>query len=299
MTPVDKDDFEDAELARRLAALPQPEPSAELDAAIFAKVQKDLAPGPAAANDPATEPARPSLLHRYRAPLAFAASLAGIAILLPVFRTMQHKQAQQVNVQVISEDAVLPAPPPMVSAEAAAPAAPMEPKREAGIVPRRPVKPAPPPAPSESLPASPMLTMPAPAPAPVQPSLTVGEFARAPVHVVAPTEVAAAPEPAPVPEPVRAVPPAVPDYAPRPVPAPEPVAAPPVAAAPAAKAVTPVRITGSSIQVPPPEDWLTSIEHLLDEGEAAAAAEQWKRFRQAYPGYRVPDALAERLKALQ
>jgi len=69
MTPVDKDDFEDADLARRLAALPQPEPSAELDAAIFAQIQKDLAPGPAAANDPATAAPKPA------APLPRAAGL--------------------------------------------------------------------------------------------------------------------------------------------------------------------------------------------------------------------------------
>jgi hypothetical protein len=294
MTPVDKDDFEDAELARRLAAMPQPEPSAELDAAIFAQVQKDLAPGPTAANDPATEPARPSLLHRYRAPLAFAASLAGIAILLPVFHTMQHKEARQVNVQVISEDTVLPAPPPIESAELAAPAAPPEPKRDAGIASERREKPAPPPAPPESLPASPVLAMPAPVPAPVMPSIPAGEFARAPAPVPAPTAPAAAPEYPLIPESARAAPPAVPDYAPRPLPAPEPAAAPPVA-----KAATAVRVTGSSIQVLPPKEWLNSIEHLLDEGETAAAAEQWKRFRQAYPDYPVPDAMAERLKVLK
>ena len=275
MTPVDKDDFEDADLARRLAALPQPEPSAELDAAIFAQVQKDLAPGPAAANDPATElatePPRPSLLRRYRAPLAFAASLAGIAILLPVFRTMQHEEAQQVNVPIISDDAILPAPPPKAKADVAAPvpsaaparpAAPQKQKREAGMVAEPAAKPVPPTWQS-----------------PVQSPLPAVELRRA------------APSP---PEPVRAAPAAVPEYAPAPVPTPALDAA-----APAAKGVTPVRITGSRIQVLPPQDWLGTIEHMLDEGETARAAEQWKRFRQVNPDYPVPDALAQRLKALE
>jgi len=287
MTPVDKDDFEDADLARRLAALPQPEPSAELDAAIFAQIQKDLAPGPAAANDPATElatePRRPSLLRRYRAPLAFAASLAGIAILLPVFRTMQHKEEQQVNVQVISEDAVLPAAPPMENADVAAPvasapakpAAPKEQKREAGILDERLAKPVPPPA------QPPMLAMPTPEEAPVPPSPPAVELSRAAA-------------PVPVPEPVRAAPAAVPEYAPAPVPPPAPAAV-----APAAKSVTPVEVTGRRNRVQDPKAWLNSIEHMLDEGETAPAAEQWKRFRLANPDYPVPEALAQRLKALE
>ncbi|WP_426342449.1 hypothetical protein ACN9MZ_12610 [Pseudoduganella sp. S-14] len=141
MTPVDKDDFEDADLARRLATLPQPEPSAELDAAIFAQVQKDLAPGPAAANDPAADAPHAKPQHRYRAPLAFAASLAGIAILFPVWRSYQQHTLQPVEVQRVTNEAAAPAPMHVPSDSAAA--APAEKKRESGIVQVTPAPPAP------------------------------------------------------------------------------------------------------------------------------------------------------------
>jgi hypothetical protein len=38
---------------------------------------------------------------------------------------------------------------------------------------------------------------------------------------------------------------------------------------------------------------------MLDDGETAPAAAQWKRFRAAHPDYPVPDTLADRLKALE
>ena len=143
MTPVDKDDFEDADLARRLAALPQPEPSAELDASIFSQIEKDLAPGPAAANDPAVEAPRPKPKLRYRAPLAFAASLAGIAILFPVWRSFQqqnqHHELQPVEVQIVPEETPAALPPPMISQDKAA--VPAEKKRESAIVAAKPAPP--------------------------------------------------------------------------------------------------------------------------------------------------------------
>lgn len=179
MTPVDKDDFEDAELARRLAALPQPEPSAELDAAIFAQIQKDLAPGPAAANDPATAPPRPSLLRRYRAPLAFAASLAGIAILLPVWRSNQPLGIYPVETKIVEAPAPLPAPA-IINDEAAAPA---DKKRESAIAPAKPAPPMPQlempaQAPEAVVAAPPPAPVPAPAPAaaPPAPSKEVDEL---------------------------------------------------------------------------------------------------------------------------
>lgn len=181
MTPVDKDDFEDADLVRRLAALPQPEPSAELDAAIFAHVQKDLAPGPAAANDPAVQAPRPGPKHRYRAPLAFAASLAGIAILFPVWRSYQRQELQPVEVRIVAEQ--LPAALPMPEAANAEVVAAEDKKREAAMV---SAKPAPPPhvaeAPIQALEpaaaASPPPPAPAPAPAaaPPAPAMEVDEL---------------------------------------------------------------------------------------------------------------------------
>ncbi len=163
MTPVDKDDFEDADLVRRLASLPQPEPSAELDAAIFAQIQKDLASGPAAANDPAVVAPRPKPKHRYRAPLAFAASLAGIAILFPVWRSYQKQELQPVEVRIVPEE--MPAAlPPMISEDEAA--APADKKRESAIVAAKPA------------PAIPQMEMPIPAPAaaPPAPVMAVDEL---------------------------------------------------------------------------------------------------------------------------
>lgn len=163
MTPVDKDDFEDADLVRRLASLPQPEPSAELDAAIFAQIQKDLASGPAAANDPAVVAPRPRPKHRYRAPLAFAASLAGIAILFPVWRSYQKQELQPVEVRIVPEE--MPAAlPPMISEDESA--APADKKRESAIVAAKPA------------PAIPQIEMPIPAPAaaPPAPVMAVDEL---------------------------------------------------------------------------------------------------------------------------
>ncbi|SFF87142.1 hypothetical protein SAMN05518865_105274 [Duganella sp. CF458] len=171
MTPVDKDNFEDADLVRRLASLPQPEPSAELDAAIFAHIQKDLAAGPAAANDPAVEAPRPKPKHRYRAPLAFAASLAGIAILFPVWRSYQHQELQPLEVRIVPEELPAAMPAPMIGDEEAA--APAEKKRESAIVAAKPAPaipqmdmPLPAAEPAESVAPPPPPPPPAPAPAP-------------------------------------------------------------------------------------------------------------------------------------
>lgn len=90
MTSKDKDQFDDEfeaflhgrdDLSRHLRSLPQPEPSAELDAAILASVEADLArtgPSRVAANDPAMPGApkhRPGFLTRWRAPVGMAASV--------------------------------------------------------------------------------------------------------------------------------------------------------------------------------------------------------------------------------
>jgi hypothetical protein len=66
------------ELADLLRAMPQPEPSAELDATILANAQAALQSTASAANDPVIpeggKPARISFVRRWKIPLAFAAS---------------------------------------------------------------------------------------------------------------------------------------------------------------------------------------------------------------------------------
>lgn len=57
--------------------------------------------------------------------------------------------------------------------------------------------------------------------------------------------------------------------------------------------------TGIGTAYESPKDWLQAIERLLDAGDTATAAAQWKRFRKANPEYPVPDTLADRLKALE
>ncbi|WP_028103824.1 hypothetical protein [Pseudoduganella violaceinigra] len=261
MTPVDKEDFEDAELARRLSAMRQPEPSPELDAAIFAQVQKDLAPGPAAANDPAPEPLRrPGLLHRYRAPLAFAASLAGIAILLPVWRSMQQHEVSPINDSNIIVDEVAAPAAPAPNAKAEVPRVYDKPdkKLDAPVMTGKLTPPMPKP---EMAPRAPS---PAPAAAPAPPPPPLAEQAAAPV------------------------------YAPPPSPAADAAEAP----AKSAALARPAAPADARAFFESPKEWLQAIERLLDAGDAQAASAQWKRFRKAHPEYPVPDTLVERLKTL-
>ncbi len=46
-----------------------------------------------------------------------------------------------------------------------------------------------------------------------------------------------------------------------------------------------------------PQQRIAQIEGLLDAGRAAEARAAWRDFRQAYPDYPVPPALARRLEA--
>jgi hypothetical protein len=80
-----------------------------------------------------------------------------------------------------------------------------------------------------------------------------------------------------------------------------PVAAPEIRIAPMKSSVA-RRATGASgpvahekaqDSVPPPEvaqaNWLKRIEKLRVEGKTAAADQEFKRFRDAYPDYRPPE----------
>ena len=293
---------------RRLAALPQPEPSPELDAAIFAQVQKDLAPGPSAANDPATQAQRPGLLQRYRAPLAFAASLAGLAILLPVWRSMpQHATQPAAEPPAVNADAEKAVPP----SPALEPAPAQQP--ESGIAAGQLHHTKPVLSPSMSAPTEARMEAAAPPPPPPAPP------AAAPPEPAAPATAAIAAAPAPAPaasaptvRPTAAAAPAAPTAARvapmAPVP-PAPAIAPAAETEPLAEVPTPADKAGrreksdtlarSGIPRTDAKEWLQTIERLLDAGDTKAAAAQWKRFRQAHPDYPVPDTLAERLKAAQ
>ena len=78
-----------------------------------------------------------------------------------------------------------------------------------------------------------------------------------------------------------------------------PTPAAPGASAPAPKANTRATVGGYRIPQRDAKEWLQAIEGMLDTGDTATAAAQWKRFRKAYPDYPVPDTLSERLKVLE
>lgn len=158
-------------LARRLQAMPQPSPSAELDAAILEKVRASMAPVVReAANDPGAPGARParSLGLRWRVPAGIAAmvlvglfarqsyetSVGAVQVSLP-----QQERAEAARVQ---ERAVTPAtPPPPAELSVSVPATPQaKPQRQ------KPASRARTPEPVVQADASPAVAAPAP-PAPV------------------------------------------------------------------------------------------------------------------------------------
>jgi hypothetical protein len=73
----------------------------------------------------------------------------------------------------------------------------------------------------------------------------------------------------------------------------------PAASAPAPKADTRATVGGYRIPQREAKEWLQAIERMLDTGDTATAAAQWKRFRKAYPDFPVPDTLSERLNVLE
>lgn len=271
--------FDDEALARHLASLPQPEPCAELDAAILSAIKDDLAPRADAANDAASArdvgPApRPSFLQRYRVPLALAACAAGVSIALPIWRQdpltvgevvyNEQKQAQHPQPEAApAQEPAGVAPAVQKAAPAPAPASvppPAVPKRE------KPAFVAQQPAPA------PALEQPAPPPAPVTASA-----AR-----VAPAPVPATPAPAATPSAGAS-------------PAPPPTESARTAPMADYRSVAPVPTRRADT----PETWLEAIQAMLDAGLNRDAAEEWARFRAAHPNYTVAEPLASRLKQLE
>lgn len=245
---------EDDELTALLADLPQPAPSAALDAAILAGAQQALADDaakPVAANDSAdgvrSLPARPDYLQRWRVPLGLAA-----AVLLTVNMIgIDWFGSKPAQFPVVGEP-VTPAVAPPQAMTAPAPAPVMD---AASVSPA----PAPPPTPA-----------PMRKPAPMQKSVPMAEQSVPSLPSVQ-NEQMAPPLPG-IPAPVmsRAAP--APAIAPAPAPAP-----------------APARLD--------PSVWLVKIDALLKAGEAPAAQDEWRAFRQSYPDYPVEQQLRERLEA--
>lgn len=118
---ADKDDLDQQELERRLAALPQPAPSAALDAAILAAVQADLAAArsrPSAANDapiapPAVQAPTRQRWTRWQLPLGLAASFV---LSLSVVMKLQEHEAQVAAPQPPAAPSPSPSPAPAPAA---------------------------------------------------------------------------------------------------------------------------------------------------------------------------------------
>lgn len=284
----------EGELSRRLQAMPQAEPSAELDAAILNRARLAMAQEthPAAANDPGSAPATPRLApsfgHRWRVPMGIAATL-----LAGVFANQAFQQQSKLEEPVVA-DMVAPAPVLIAPAEELA-------QKPAMLAP-------PPPQPKADREIANFARSAAPAPEPA-----VEAKSAPPPPPPRPEAMAAAPA-APAPAPVVAA--TVPAPA-----APAPVAA---ATAPALaqdargrsqalgglaadadkrKAAPPevlerVAVTGSRIKPADSKSWLAEIERLLKEGENEQALHEWQRFREAYPREKVAPELEARLDAL-
>jgi len=195
---------EDDELQALLADLPQPAPSAALDAAILASAQKalaDEAAKPVAANDSAdgvrSLPARPDYLQRWRLPLGLAA-----AVLLTVNMIgIDWFGSKPAQFPVVGEP-VTPAVAPPQAMTAPAPA----PVMDAASVSPVPVPPPPAPAPvRKPAPMQKSVPMAEPSVPSVQREQMAPPLPRIPAPVMsrAAPAPAIAPAPAPAPAPAR------------------------------------------------------------------------------------------------
>lgn len=294
MTGKDKDQIDDGfelflqrqdELSRQLQSLPQPAPSAELDAAILARVEAELArtaATDAAANDPALPGAAasplPGFLSRWRTPLSMAASVMLVTLVLLRWQTQADNPVplvvaqapEQTPQQALPQAATTAAPP-------AQPRAGRE-KTDGKMLAARP-----PAADAARTEVTTSNTQIAQAP-------DTGREADAALQIAqADTQDAARKTYAPAPAPSSA-----------PVPTAIARAEVPVAAAPAPAAIRPP-VTDSA---PPnnPEKaraWLALIDELLKADLRQDALAEWEKFRKAYPQYPVPEKFEARIKALK
>ncbi len=340
---VDDKDFDaflqhEGELAQLLKTLPQPMPSADLDAAILAAAKAELEKNPApqsvvpipvtsAANDagsPAAARVRPGLIRRWRVPLGLAASL--LVTVQLVRWQLTEEQTVPGAPAVLYESAPIAAPaPPPPPADAPAPSGSQDKMLGAASAPAAQFleeerRKAPPPPPKSQL--------------ELQRSNISNRVANAPGNVAAEAVV----------PPVMLQEPAADSYARAPAPPPvlmppAPVAAPtqyakamavpPPAPAPMAAApVQRVEITGSAIRraevetaspvqvivaedlkksgvtsvsgviTNPADAWLAKIDALLKAGSNQEALQEWRKFRKEYPDYAVPDDISEKIKPL-
>lgn len=293
MTSRGKDDLDDefeaflagrGELARQLSALPQPESPALLNDAIIASIKAEMAQEQATLQRPAANDAgdaagdaaampptfQPSWMMRWRVPLAMAASVAG-AVLLMLEWQREENAPPPVQAEIREQDRTAAA-----SGSASAPLseAPMLAKPTVPAIPKAAHK-----ALADSAPAS----------------TAADKRAEAPVSAYGapPPPPALVPSAAPAPAPLAMPAPAVIAEASRVAPAPaRALRAPPGAPAPA-------ELAGPGATDPKAAAWLNVIDEMLKADLRKDALAEWEKFRLAYPGYPVPEALAKRIAAIK
>ncbi|WP_211473573.1 hypothetical protein [Collimonas humicola] len=328
----------EGELARQLRGLPQPSPSAALDAAILAQADalaKAEAPAPQAANDAlsgkAAKPGKPHLLMRWSTQLAMAAcTVLAVLAVLATLRWQAEPVVQPYDAAPQAEPAAQPAAPIAAPPAAATAAVDMEPQAKPQLPqPKTAARKGSPPTTttSEAKSSAPlniqdMQATPAyaPAPAPAPPSaLSRQNYAASPSQPASPENSAsraraiimpAAPV-ADVPAPVAPAPDA--NYSPPPAPAaaaPAPTyssaPAPALASGAGARALPTqsemapvVAPSGKAESTPRAEAWLSAIDEMLKAGLRQDALEEWEKFKRAYPDYPVPEKLNAQIRLLK
>jgi hypothetical protein len=317
------------DLSRQLAALAQPEAPKQVNDAIMASIEAQLAQEraaqtvqqaqaaeatPATQNAPAVQATqagrvtqvatrRPAAnMARWRAPAALAASLVGVLLLTLEWQRGDYAQQAQMTAAAPEQKPV--ASTPQAAEPPALPSAAPEHVIIAAASPSGYIAPSP--SAARPAPAPSLLADADKAPEPIAITPPAEQFVRArsaPIANLAaaiPPPVARAPISAPLAAPLSyAAPPAPP--APPPAPAPATSATTVVAAATAPTLVT---VTGSARKAMSPADtaraaeWLHVIDEMLKADLRQDAREEWRKFNLAYPDYPVPEQLAKRIDAI-
>lgn len=325
---LDEAEFEaflkgDGELARQLRGLPQPAPSAALDAAILAQTDallKAEAPAQQAANDALTgkprkprkpgTSARPRFMMRWSTQLGMAACM--VLAVLATLRwqtepapqsyetTPQAEPAAQPAAPVAAVPAPITAPPP-AETEAQAKSELSRPKaiarKAAPVAKAAPEAKSPAPEGQQDMQAASAYapTPPASSPAPARQDYSGLTSKFAVEENFSSRERAIAATPAPIVAAPAPVAPA-PSYAPAPSLAPGAVATTLPAQSKLASVAAPQEKPESSARA---EAWLSAIDEMLKAGLRQDALEEWEKFKHAHPNYPVPDKLSAQIRQLQ